>query len=196
MSTPIVIAIAASLFTVFISVFTVIQGARQKAASSGPLSVGSTLPNFSVQTESGEAVSSTSLAGQRAVLLFVRGSWCPFCNQQVEALTSHYRRITEGGGRLIIVTPKPLDTTRHVADAFGVDFDFWLDEDLAAAKTLGIADSENVPARFREQFGEDTMVPTVVVTDSDRIIRFHYQSKNPQDRPDPARFMGVFDASS
>ena len=31
--------------------------------------------------------------GALAVILFVRGNWCPFCNAQVKELTQYYREI-------------------------------------------------------------------------------------------------------
>lgn len=167
-----------------------------RKADTGIIRVGEPLPTFAAVTEAGEPVSSDSLAGQRAVLLFVRGSWCPFCNQQVEALTEHYRSIAENGGRLIIVTPKPLDTTRRVADVFGVDFDFWLDEDHKAARVLGLYDPEPIPESLQKDYGQNTLRPAVAVIDSQGVVKYAYRSVDPTDRPDPARFMTIFRAAS
>ena len=164
--------------------------------TTNPLSTGTALPEFTAVRESGESVSSSELLGKRAVILFVRGSWCPFCTEQVESLTDHYRTINEAGGRLIIVTPKPLDTTRRVADLFNVEFEFWLDADLQAADSLGLADPEDIPDRFQSSFGRKTMRPAVLVTDSNGIIRFSHRSQNPKDRPNPARFIQVFQTAT
>ena len=61
---------------------------------------GSPLPNFEAVDEDGNAVQSIALRGAPAVILFVRGNWCPFCNAQVKELTRYYREITEIGARL------------------------------------------------------------------------------------------------
>ena len=128
--------------------------------------------------------------------MFVRGSWCPFCSTQVQALTYHYRKITQDGGKLIIVTRTPLDTTRRVADQFKVEFEFWLDENLEAATGLELVDDEDIPERFQGEFGRRTILPTVIVTDSDNIIRYSYRSSKPSDSPEPQRFLSGFEAVS
>lgn len=149
------------------------------------LQVGDTLTEFAAEDEAGNVVSSNSLRGKPAVLLFVRGSWCPFCSRQVADLTKHYKAINELGARLIFVTPKPLDTTRRVADMFGVQFDFWLDPDHAVARKLGLVHRAGVPGKHRENYGRDTVWPTALVCDADGIIRYASQSKRIMDRPDP-----------
>ncbi|MEO0365647.1 MAG: redoxin domain-containing protein [Pseudomonadota bacterium] len=166
---------------------------KDDSSKASELSVGQSLPVFEALSEDGKTMSSKTLAGQRAVILFVRGSWCPFCTEQVESLTEHYRRISESGGRLIIVTPKPLDTTRRVAELFNVSFEFWLDADLNAAETLGLADPEDIPGRFQETFGKKTMRPAVAVLDEQSVIRFLHVAKNPKDRPNPNQFIDVYE---
>ncbi len=81
---------------------------------------GCPLPDFLASDESGDPVRSTELHGTAAVILFVRGSWCPFCSSQVEDLSVHYKDIVDLGARLILITPKPLETTRRVAKFFEV----------------------------------------------------------------------------
>lgn len=128
---------------------------------------------------------STELHGTATVMLFVRGNWCPFCSSQVENLTVHYKDIVDLGARLILVTPKPLETTRRVAEFFKVEFDFWLDVDLAVAKQLGLLHKSGVPDDHRKEYGADTVWPTALVIDPSGIIRYTELSKFIVDRPDP-----------
>jgi len=130
-------------------------------------------------------VRSTELHGTATVMLFVRGNWCPFCSSQVENLTVHYKDIVDLGARLILVTPKPLETTRRVAEFFKVEFDFWLDVDLAVAKQLGLLHKSGVPDDHRKEYGADTVWPTALVIDPSGIIRYTELSKFIVDRPDP-----------
>lgn len=146
---------------------------------------GKPLPEFRAFDEQGNPLRSTQLAGSPAVILFVRGSWCPFCNEQVENLTAYYKDIVSLGARLILVTPKPLETTRRVARFFEVEFDFWLDESLDAAEKLGLLHTAAVPAEFRKEYGGDTVWPTALVVDRSGIIRYTELSKHIHDRPDP-----------
>jgi len=149
------------------------------------LEPGDPLPEFSAEDEDGKPVSSNDLRGRPSVVLFVRGNWCPFCSRQVADLTSYYKEINALGAKLVIVTPRPLGTTRRVAEIFDVQFDFWLDGDLAVTKQLGLLHETGVPGMYRDQYGPDTVWPTALVCDADNIITYVEQSKRLIDRPDP-----------
>jgi peroxiredoxin len=149
------------------------------------IQVGQPLPDFASHDEQGNPVRSTELHGAPAVILFVRGSWCPFCNSQVKDLTRYYKDIIDRGARLILITPKPLETTRRVAEFFEVEFDFWLDESLEIAKQLGLVNAAGVPKRHQNEYGDDTVWPTTIVTNPAGIISFVRLSKHAADRPDP-----------
>lgn len=146
---------------------------------------GKPLPDFVAADESGDPVRSTELHGSPVVMLFVRGSWCPFCSSQVADLSVHYKDIVDLGARLILVTPKPLETTRRVAEFFEVEFDFWLDADLAVAKQLGLLLEAGVPEEHQKEYGEDTVWPTALVVDRNGTIIYSSLSKAISDRPDP-----------
>lgn len=146
---------------------------------------GKPLPEFRAFDEQGSPLRSTQLVGAPAVILFVRGSWCPFCNEQVENLTRYYKDIVASGARLILVTPKPLETTRRVARFFEVEFDFWLDDSLEAAEKLGLLHTAAVPTDYRREYGADTVWPTALVVDRNGIIRHTELSRHISDRPDP-----------
>lgn len=149
------------------------------------LQPGSPLPEFSAIDEKGNALRSTALLGAPSVVLFVRGNWCPFCTAQVKELTRYYREITDLGARLILVTPKPLETTRRVAEFFKVEFDFWLDENLSATRQLGLLQEGGVPRSYDPEYGRDTIWPTTLVVDAEGVIRYTELSKHISDRPDP-----------
>jgi peroxiredoxin len=152
---------------------------------------GQPLPQFEAVDEDGKQVNSAELAGAPTIMLFVRGTWCPFCSKQVANLTKVYKEITDSGARLILVTPKPLETTRRVAEMFGVEFDFWLDESLKIAKQLGLVLEAGVPDDQRNEYGEDTLWPTSLVVDANGVIRFTELSKALVDRPNPEKLLSV-----
>ncbi len=150
---------------------------------------GQPLPDFKAIDEQGDPVRSTELHGAPSVLLFVRGSWCPFCSSQVADLTRYYKDIVDLGARLILVSPKPLETTRRVAEFYEVEFDFWLDDSLAVARQLGLVHIEGVPGEFRKEYGGDTIWPTALVVDAAGIISYVKLSKTMADRPDPKELL-------
>ena len=146
---------------------------------------GRPLPDFVAVDEQGNRLRSTDLHGTPAVMIFVRGNWCPFCDRQVKNLTGYYKQIVDLGAQIIFVTPKPLETTRRVAEFFEVEFEFWLDESLAATRQLGLLFETAVPADYRKEYGEDTVWPTSLVIDAAGIIRYVALSKHIIDRPNP-----------
>jgi peroxiredoxin len=158
---------------------------RGLRATPPQLRPGQPLPDFRAVDEQGDPVRSVELHGAPAVLLFVRGNWCPFCSRQVSNLTQHYRDIIDLGARLILVTPKPLETTRRVAEFFKVEFDFWLDNELAVTRQLGLLQEGGVPKDYDREYGNDTVWPTALVTDAAGIIRYTNLSRHISDRPDP-----------
>lgn len=188
-----IIVVGALLVIVTIAVggYWYYRSVRAGRAVPEQLTRGRPLPQFTAVDEDGHTVSSGDLRGHAAVLLFVRGSWCPFCSSQVENLAGHYREITDLGARLILVTPQPLETTRRVAGFFDVDFDFWLDESLQAARDLGLLLEGGVPTDYRREYGTDTVWPTALVVDASGTIRYVRLSKTLADRPDPREILNA-----
>ena len=146
---------------------------------------GKPLPEFAALDEAGNPLNSGQLRGTPVVMIFVRGNWCPFCSRQVKNLTAYYKNIVDLGAKLIFVTPRPLETTRRVAEFFEVDFEFWLDESLAATRQLGLLLEAGVPRDYYKEYGSDTIWPTSLVIGSDGIIRYVELSKHIIDRPNP-----------
>jgi peroxiredoxin len=159
---------------------------RGLRATPAQLKPGSPLPDFRAIDEQGDPVRSVELHGSPTVILFVRGNWCPFCSRQVSNLTQHYRDIVDLGAKLILITPKPLETTRRVADFFKVEFDFWLDDQLEVTGMLGLLQKGGVPKDYNREYGPDTVWPTALVIDAAGIIRYTDLSRHISDRPDPA----------
>ena len=172
---------------VLLAVVGAVAWIRTRGLRSTPpqLKPGEPLPDFRAIDEQGDPVRSIELHGAPAVLLFVRGNWCPFCSRQVSNLTQHYRDIVDLGARLILVTPKPLETTRRVAEFFKVEFDFWLDNELTVTRQLGLLHEGGVPKSYGKEYGSDTVWPTALVVDASGIIRYTNLSKHISDRPDP-----------
>ena len=158
------------------------------------LKPGNPLPAFTALGEDGEPLNSIDLRGRPSVLLFVRGNWCPFCSKQVQNLTRYYKQINESGAHLILVTPKPLETTRRVADFFDVQFEFWLDESLAIGKALDLVQESGVPKDYDREYGRDTLWPTTLVVDGDGVIRHTELSRFIADRPDPEKILKIVSA--
>lgn len=172
-------------------VLAVVLGRKASPKLPAALRKGRRLPVFTALDESGDPVSSESLRGAPAVIFFVRGNWCPFCTRQVEQLMEHYRDMTALGARLVFVTPKPVETTRRVADFFKVEFEYWMDRDLETARQLGLLLPGGVPESHRGEYGRDTIWPATFVIDPAGTIRYAKLSRMIFDRPDPKRLLSA-----
>ena len=146
---------------------------------------GQPLPDFEALDEAGNRLDSKELRGTPVVMIFVRGNWCPFCSRQVKNLTGYYKDIVDSGAKLIFVTPRPQETTRRVAEFFDVEFEFWLDESLAATRKFGLLLESAVPQDYYPEYGSDTVWPTSLVIDAEGVIRYVELSKHIIDRPNP-----------
>jgi len=157
-------------------------GARQVPEQ---LRRGQPLPEFTALDEAGNPLHTRDLRGTPVVMIFVRGNWCPFCSRQVKNLTRYYKDIVDLGARLVIVTPRPQETTQRVAEFFNVEFEFWLDESLAATRKLGLLLESAVPKDYYPEYGSDTTWPASLVIDAGGVIRYVELSKHIIDRPNP-----------
>jgi peroxiredoxin len=146
---------------------------------------GQPLPEFAALDEAGNPLHTRELRGTPVVMIFVRGNWCPFCSRQVKNLTAYYKDIVDLGARLVIVTPRPQETTQRVAEFFNVEFEFWLDESLAATRKLGLLLESAVPKDYYPEYGSDTTWPASLVLDTGGVIRYVELSKHIIDRPNP-----------
>lgn len=159
----------------------------------GVLEVGTSLPDFMLTAPDGRAVASSDFRGAPHVLVFYRGSWCPFCVAQVKELAAQYAELERRGVRVALISPQPADDSRDLAARFGVAMDFYVDEGSAAAHALDIVQSGGVPLAFTAGTDGDTVVPTVVITDDSGQVIWVQHTDDHRIRPEPTTFLEVID---
>jgi len=153
------------------------------------LKVGSTLPEFRLESMDGHIVSSESFKAKPHVLIFYRGNWCPFCTAQVEELAAAYQRLEKAGVSVILISPQSIKKNQALAARFDVPMVFLRDRDNAAAKQLGILHEWGTPMGMQILgYESDTVLPTVILTDEKGTILFSDQTDNYRVRPEPATF--------
>lgn len=159
----------------------------------GPLAVGDRLPDAPLVRLDGTATSLSELAGRPHVIVFHRGSWCPFCVVQVRDLAARYRDLDRRGYQVALISPQPAADTAALAADLDVPMAHYVDRDGAAAQALDLVQSGGLPATYgRGQVG-DTVVPTVVITDAEGVVRWLRHSSDHRDRPDAATLLDVID---
>ncbi|MEP6787898.1 MAG: redoxin domain-containing protein, partial [Acidobacteriota bacterium] len=80
------------------------------------LNIGAIMPTFVLNDSTGKAVRSKDLLKQgNLVLVFYRGSWCPFCNLYLHKLQTRLKDITDAGGKLVAISVENPDASMAVA---------------------------------------------------------------------------------
>jgi peroxiredoxin len=156
------------------------------------LIVGSKLPHFTLTNAQSQTVSSAQLTDRPAILIFYRGNWCPLCMAQLKELVARYQEISTLGVRVAMISPQPHSNTVELAKKFDVPFDFLTDTSNAAARALGIENVNGTPLGM-QMFGydNDTVLPTVVITDRNGKIVWTHETDNYRIRPEPDMYLEV-----
>jgi peroxiredoxin len=159
---------------------------------SGELRVGQRLPAFVVHDIQGRTVSSTELSQQAAILIFFRGNWCPLCMAQIKEIAAQYQKLLALQVRVALISPQPQHKTATLASRFNVNFDFLVDADNRAARALGIDLPFGLPLGMQMLgYENDTVMPTVVITDREGRVIWTHQTDNYRVRPDPETYINV-----
>ena len=159
---------------------------------SDPLQVGQALPEFELTDTAGNTVTSASLSDKPTIWIFYRGNWCPLCMAQIKEVAAQYQQFEEFGVRVALVSPQPHKFTTRLAKKFDVAFDFLTDEGNRAARTLGIASPNGIPAGMQMLgYDSETVLPTVIITDTGGHILWAHETDNYRVRPEPGTYLAV-----
>ncbi len=161
--------------------------------TSRTLIVGQPLPEFTLYTPSGEAVSRSDLSEKPTLMIFYRGNWCPLCVAQVKEISGLYQQLLDMGVEVCLVSPQPEENTQQLADRFKVPFKFLVDRDLKTAEAFGIKAEGGTPAGMEVLgYDSDTVRPTVLITNAEGELIYSDLTDNYRVRPEPEEFIKVF----
>ncbi|MCP5161313.1 MAG: redoxin domain-containing protein [Hahellaceae bacterium] len=156
------------------------------------LQKGNQLPAIEFTDISGAAVSTESLRGAPALLLFFRGNWCPLCMAQIREISEQYRTLASLGVKTVLISPQPHENTQALAKRFDVPFEFWTDKGNQGATQLGINAVNGTPKGLEVLgYDSDTVMPTVLVIDEQGRILFADLTDNYRVRPEPETFIAI-----
>ncbi len=168
------------------------------------LKAGDAAPAFTLPDEEGRPVNMRELLAKGTlVLTFYRGTWCPFCNTDLQALQAELPAIEAAGGTLAAISPQtaansrkalrdsrltfPILTDRgnEVAAAFGLRFQM-PDDLIAVYKSFG----NDLAAVNGESSWTLPMPARYVIGADDRIL---HAEVNPDytRRPEPSTLLPV-----
>jgi len=135
----------------------VIADIEESGLTKTALNVGDPMPDFWLKDAQGEDISSTDLlAGGHVVLVFYRGTWCPYCNLYLKSLEDYLPQLESAGARLVAISGETPDNSLSVEEKNALSFAVLSDQGYTVARSFGIVYDlpEELIALF-EDYGMD-----------------------------------------
>lgn len=168
------------------------------------LAVGDILPEFVLPDTAGRIVASEALlANGPLVLVFVRGTWCPYCSLALQALDAARPPIEALGGSLVVVSPLRADELARAAADRGLGLTLLSDVDGDYARLCGVHyEMSDSHAALYERFGLDLAqvnagagwalpIPATYVVGGDGVVTFAYAEVDWARRAEPADILAA-----
>jgi peroxiredoxin len=150
------------------------------------LKVGNTAPDFSGIDQSGTQIMlGESLKSGPVVLIFFRGSWCPYCNRHLSQLQDSLSLIIEKGASVITVSPQLSEYAEKTIDKTGATFSILHDKDYKIMDDYHVSfqlDEKTIRRYSRFNLdevngNEDNMLPvpaTFIIDKDGKIVYIQY----------------------
>ena len=163
---------------------------REKSRS---ITKGQALPELKLSRLDGSSVSSSSFSGSKTLLVFFRANWCPFCMNQLKEVLARADKLKQSGVQVKFISNQGTENSKQLAKKLALPshFEILQDDDLKAAKALGIADIGGSPAGM-SGYPKDTVMATVITLDEKGAVTFGDETDNYRVRPHPDTFLPVF----
>ncbi len=168
-------------------------GVFAQTARTEAVKVGDTAPDFTLSDNFGKQITlSKAVKDAPVVLVFYRGSWCPFCARQLADL----RELLKDGGktRLYAVSIDAAETSNNLIkkiekDGKGkINYSFLSDTSAKTIDAYGLRDP-----RYKDEKFDGIPYPTVYVVGSDRKIVWAKLEKDYKNRPTNAEIRAEID---
>lgn len=163
----------------------------QHGAGLEPLVVGSIAPSFEAKNQLGEQVKSEELLKKgTVVLVFYRGTWCPYCQKHIGELQAGLEQLLKKGANVVVVTPEQPEYIEKMVDKTGASFSILHDKDyviMEAYHTKYTIQKEDKMAfkdyvvRHTKKYNQDEEailpVPATYIIQPDGTIKFvHFET--------------------
>lgn len=162
-----------------------------------PIKVAQPLPELELIDIEGKKFDlNAAVSRQPTLLIFYRGSWCPYCNTHLGELKTIEPDLEKLGYQIIAVSPDLPQNLKKSVKEHNIDYTLVSDSKALAAKALGLAfkvDAETYKKylgygiNLEESSGEThhlLPVPAAVLLNTDGAVDFVFSSPNYKVRVD------------
>ncbi|MEN4762207.1 peroxiredoxin-like family protein [Chryseobacterium sp. C39-AII1] len=116
-----------------------IEFLRNSGALDKVLKKGDAAPEFDLKNQNGKIISSSELLKKGSLVVsFYRGSWCPYCVEEIKALNLFYPEIQENGADLVVLSPQSFIRTEEQAEELHLKYNLLVDNDNKTGKAFGL----------------------------------------------------------
>ena len=149
------------------------------------LQVGEKAPDFSLSNATDKIIKLSALLKKgKVVLMFYRGTWCPYCNLQLAHYQKALNEIHDLGAELVAISPQTPDESLSVKEKNELDFEVLSDNDnIVARKYTTVFKNADAPVDTMTELGFDfdahysddsreLPIPAVFVINKDATILF------------------------
>ncbi|WP_086930752.1 peroxiredoxin family protein [Agarilytica rhodophyticola] len=154
------------------------------------INIGQALPEMTLSRLDGSQISSSSFTGSKTILVFFRANWCPFCMNQLKEVLSRADELKKSDTQVKFISNQGIKNSQQLSDKLSLPahFEILQDDDLKAAKALGIADIDGSPVGM-SGYPKDTVMATVILLDADSKVTFGDKTDHYRVRPHPDTFL-------
>lgn len=170
------------------------------ATEAAPLAAGARVPAAVVQTVEGDKLDlAAAVAEKPTLLVFYRGSWCPYCNRHLAALGEIEPELLKLGYQILAVSPDETPGLRAAAEKNRLNYRLLSDRAMLASAAFGLAFRIDGPTveKYRgykidlppvpgEPAARWLPVPAVYVIGRDGVVKFVHADPDYKARLAPA----------
>jgi peroxiredoxin len=167
---------------------------------------GDPIPSGKAMTVDGKEVElRTLLNGKRAMVVFYRGGWCPFCNYQLRQLTRTHKQFEE---RRVAIVAISVDSPANASQSktyHGTSLTLLSDSDLSLHRAFNVTNQVDNAAferlvgkgiNLERQSGKQhhtIAVPSIFLVDEKGTVRWRHVDPDFKSRPTPEQLLIAID---
>lgn len=173
----------------------------EKPEDISPLLVGEKLPDLQLMDKNGSLVFLDKILKEKpTVLVFYRGGWCPYCNNQLSGLAEVEDHIISLGYQIIAISPDNYHILSDTTKEDHLNYQLYSDVNAQLIQAIGIG--FKTPEKSKKYIFNKTKyepteilpVPTVMIVNKKGEILFEYINPNYKKRLSENMLLAVTEA--